>query len=305
MTVSSTPLPRQSRPLSRFSLFLVFFVGVCSGTLAAAEPAEGQKLLLTGDYAGAIKLAQTALDAGAPNEEWSLVLGKSLLTVGRLADAEDAVAKALSRQSTSIRLRWLGREISLASGRPEQATKIVESIFQLYSERYWAYRSPPDLVVFGRVALIKGADPKDVLDKVFAVAQKTAPTLRDVYLARGDLALEKHDYALAATVFQDGLKGQPDDPDLNYGLARAHAEGDRKVMLDAMETALKTNPRHIPSLLMFADHRIDEENYEEAAKLLDSVVAINSTQPDAWALRSVLAHLRNDPETEKASRSTA
>jgi tetratricopeptide (TPR) repeat protein len=188
MTVSSTPLPRQSRPLSRFSLFLVFFVGVCSGTLAAAEPAEGQKLLLTGDYAGAIKLAQTALDDGAPNEEWSLVLGKSLLTVGRLADAEDAVAKALSRQSTSIRLRWLGREISLASGRPEQATKIVESIFQLYSERYWAYRSPPDLVVFGRVALIKGADPKDVLDKVFAVAQKTAPTLRDVYLARGDLA---------------------------------------------------------------------------------------------------------------------
>ena len=305
MTVSSTPLPRQSRPLRRFSLFLVFFVGVYSCTLAAAEPAEGQKLLLTGDYAGAIKLAQTALDDGAPNEEWSLVLGKSLLTVGRLADAEDAVAKALSRQSTSIRLRWLGREVSLASGRPEQATKIVESIFQLYSERYWAYRSPPDLVVFGRVALIKGADPKDVLDKVFAVAQKTAPTLRDVYLARGDLALEKHDYALAATVFQDGLKGQPDDPDLNYGLARAHAEGDRKVMLDAMETALKTNPRHIPSLLMFADHRIDEENYEEAAKLLDSVVAINSTQPDAWALRSVLAHLRNDPETEKASRSTA
>jgi len=76
-------------------------------------------------------------------------------------------------------------------------------------------------------------------------------------LARGELALEKHDFALAATAFEDGLKQLPLDPDLHYGLARAHVEGDRKAMLAAMTQALEINPRHVPSLLLKADHAID------------------------------------------------
>ena len=44
------------------------------------------------------------------------------------------------------------------------------------------------------------------IDRVFAEVQKMAPTLRDVYVARGELALEKHDFGLAAKAFEDGLK---------------------------------------------------------------------------------------------------
>lgn len=299
-------LNSHSRPPRRFlqvGWFVSFFI--CAIFAHAADVAEGQKQFMAGNYSAAIKLATAAVGETANNEEWQLVLGQSLLTVGRVADAEEAVAKALTSLPVSLRLRWLGREISLASGRPEQATKLVESIRQLYSDRPWAYTSAPDLVVLGRVVLLMGVDPKDVLDRVYSRAQKASPASRDVYLARGDLALEKHDFALAATAYGEGLKQLPDDPDLNFGLARAHEEGDRKVMIAALDTALKQNPRHVPSLLLFADHRIAEENYEEAAKLLEQVVAVNPMQPDAWSLRAVLAHLRNDKATEQTSRNTA
>ncbi|MEO7411716.1 MAG: tetratricopeptide repeat protein, partial [Opitutaceae bacterium] len=136
-------------------------------------------------------------------------------------------------------------------------------------------------------------------------AQKAAPTLRDIYLARGELALEKHDFGLAAKAFEDGLKQIPGDAELSYGLAKAHTEGDRKTMKDALEVALKKNPRHVPSLLLLADHRIDEENYPEAEKILAQIVEINPLQPDAWSLRAVLAHLRNDPAAEQSARAQA
>src|SRR6185295_5468037 len=125
-----------------------------------------------------------------------------------------------------------------------------------------------DLVVFGRAALQLNADPKDVLEKVFGTAQKAEPKLREIYLARGELALEKHDFALAAKAFEEGLKQLPDDPDLEAGRAQAYASGEREAAIKALNNALKTNPRHVPSLLQLADHRIDAEEYAEAAKVL-------------------------------------
>jgi tetratricopeptide (TPR) repeat protein len=211
----------------------------------------------------------------------------------------------LSNLPQSIRLRWIGREAAFASGRPESAGRLADEIEQLMKMRYWAYRDPPNLVTFARVALLRGSDPKQVLDLLLATAQKADPTLRDVYEAKGDLALEKHDFALAAKAYQEGLKQFPDDPDFHFGLARAYENGDRTAMLAELEAATKVNPHHVPSLLLLADHRIASEDYDAAEKLLDEVKAVNPWRPEAWAYRAVIAHLRNEPETEKVHRSNA
>lgn len=271
----------------------------------AAEVASAQKEFDTGGYAAAIKQAEKGIADTPGNEEWHLLLTQVLLAVGRNSDADTTVRAAIALFPQSIRVRWLARDVALANGAVDRAAQMVEDIRRLYTARQYAYRNPPDLVVFGRAALALGADPKDVLDRVYSVAQKAAPALRDVYLARGALALEKHDFALAAAAFEEGLKQIPDDAELNYGLARAHTEGDRATMISAVEAALKKNPRHVPSLLLLADHRIDAESYPEAEKLLAQVIEINPVQPDAWALRAVLAHLRNDRAAEQSARATA
>src|SRR5206468_6758242 len=117
------------------------------------------------------------------------------------------------------------------------------------------------LVALGRAALIKGLDPKLVLDRMFNTAKKADPNSREVYLAIGELALEKHDFGLAAKTFQEGLKRLPDVPDLLHGLARAYEPSEQALMVETLEAALKRNSNHVASLLLLTDHAIDAEAY--------------------------------------------
>ncbi len=282
-------------------------VVVClMGFAKAADLESVQKDYLRGNYADVISSAGAALKeaTGPAATEWSVLLVRTLLTVGRNADAQSAMEQALGRDPLNVRLRWLMRDVDFANGNADAAKARATEIRRLVSARPWGVRAPEDLVAFGRAALELGADPKDVLDRVFAVAQTANPKLRDVYLARGELALGKHDFALAAKVYEEGLKQLPDDPDLLCGQAQAFA-GDRETQGASLQAALKVNPRHVPSLLLLADHLIDAEAYNEAEKTLARVVAINPDHPDAWAYRAVLAHLRNDVSGEVTARDAA
>lgn len=276
-----------------------------SGSLTAADPAEVQRELLEGDYAAVIRQSSAALKAGQPATEWTLLLIQAQLAIGRNHDADATLREALEREQQNIRLRWLARDVAYANGRPEEAATRANEIVRLVQGRTWNYRTPPELVVFGRAALLLGADPKDVLEKIYGTAQRSDPKLRDVYLARGELALEKHDYALAAKAFDEGLKQWPQDPDLLCGRARAYADSNREVAMAALRAALDVNPRHVPSLLEFIDHHVDAEAYDEADKLIDKIVAINAAHPEAWAYRAVIAHLRNDLVSERTARARA
>ncbi len=273
--------------------------------LRAADAADAQHDLLAGNYTDVIDHAKAALQDPAAPTEWSPLLVKALLAVGRNADASTAMTEALRRDPASIQLRWLARDVDYANDHPEAAVQRVDEIRRLVEMRQWMYRTPADLVIFGRVALLLGADPKDVLEKLYGTALKSDPKLREGYLARGELALDKHDFALAAKAFEEGLKELPGDPDLESGRAEAYASGETEAALKALTAALKTNPRHVPSLLQLADHHVDAEEYAEAAKVIDQVIAVNPTQPDAWAYRAVLAHLRNDIFTETSARAQA
>src|SRR5688572_16267257 len=293
------------KPRRTFTVFAAVLLASLVPCGYAAQPADVQKGFLAGNYAAVIKQARGELRDAPANSEWSMLLVRALLATGRYADADVAMKEALTRDARSIRLRWLARDVAFANGRPEEAAKRIDEVRVAVRDSSWQYRAPADLVVFGGAALLLGADPKDVLEKVFATAQKADPKLRDVYLARGELALEKHDFALAAKAFEEGLKQLPDDPDLWSGRGRAYADGNREVALESFNNALKENSKHVPTLLQFADHHIDAENYEEAGKVLDTILEVNPVHPDAWAYRAVIAHLKNDMDGEKFARDRA
>ena len=59
------------------------------------------------------------------------------------------------------------------------------------------------------------------------------------------------------------------------GLARAFAPDNRPEMVKALQSALDKNPRHTASLLLFVDHLIDAEAYDDAEEKLKLVEAIN------------------------------
>src|SRR5207237_5509920 len=95
------------------------------------------------------------------------------------------------------------------------------------------------------------------LDTVYNIVKKRQPTYVDVYLASGELALEKNDFALAAEAFQQAVKLDVGDAEAHYGLARAYAPSDAEKSEAALKAALKWNPNHVKSLLLIADDHID------------------------------------------------
>ncbi len=271
----------------------------------AVEVSDAEEKFRTGDYAGALALSQQALTKKDPDEEWPILEARSLLTLGRYPEARSALTNALPRFSRSVRIHWLTREACLASGHPDEAAEMLDRIRDFISGRAPTFRDPPSLVTFARVALLLGADPKVVLERLLDPARKADPNLIDAAMARGELALEKHDFALAAKAFSEGLERHPDQPDLLWGLARAAGESSREALVENLEAALKINPRHLPSLLREIDHRIDAEDYTGARERLGFVLKINPWLPEAWAYRAVLEHLRADTVAEAEARANA
>ncbi|MEN9661243.1 MAG: hypothetical protein RL324_192 [Verrucomicrobiota bacterium] len=281
---------------------------VCLGSAVALHGAAAddvRKSLLAGDYADAIKAAEAALVSSPADEDLTVLEVRALLTVGRYEDADLTAIRAATERPQSIRIRWIAHEAAQANGRAEVAENQSTEIGRLVRSQFGNYRDPKNLIVFSEYALAVGSDPKQVLDNILMPVQRADPKMREVYLARGNLALDKHDFDLAGKAFDEGLKLLPDDPDLNYGKARAFATGDRKVMLAALQAALKANPRHVPSLLLAAEHSISAEDYDGALKQIGAIKAVNPWQPEAWAYTAVIANLQNQPDVEKTARANA
>jgi tetratricopeptide (TPR) repeat protein len=281
------------------------------GALFAAPPAgaqdleEAQRQFLHGNYNRVIKTAQMELAGNAYDSGWRQLLVKSLLMVGRYAEAYTNAQAGLNNYSTTIELRLLARETALYHNDPAGANQRLAEISA------WIEQNPPSaqdanqLVALGQALLLLGVEPRIVLENCFQQAEKLDPPPRTAFLATGQLALDKHDFALAAEAFRAGLKLFPHDPDLEAGLARAFESSDRQEMLKALDAALAFNPHHVPSLLLLADHLIDAEQYAEAEKQLATVLQVNPCQPEALAYQAVLANLQNDPAREKECRAEA
>jgi tetratricopeptide (TPR) repeat protein len=307
--VIPTALSPSGDRFRRQGIWFWFLLLVAWGPLlaraATPEPSEAQEALRTGDYSKAIELGRKIIQDRPRNEDAQLALLRGLAAVGNHPEARQALTNALAENPESLRLLWEARTIFQSAGDGPRAKESTEQVRQLMADRPWGFREPANIVVFGRALLQFGADPKEVLEKVFGAAQRLNGNLLDPWLARGQLALDKHDYPLAAKIWREAAEKFPGEPDVLFGLAQAVENGSSQEATSALERALAINPRHLPSLLMLADQRIDAEEDAAADKLLGQVLAVNPWHPDAWAYRAVLAHLHFDAAAEAAARQAA
>ncbi|HQU42593.1 MAG TPA: tetratricopeptide repeat protein [Pirellulales bacterium] len=278
---------------------------LAASLLHAADLHDAQKLYRTGKYAEAIGLAAQAIAAGDISEAWPVLKLKGELTLGRYADARKTLEAALARFPYSAQLHWLGRDVYRFNNLPDRAKRMADELGEQLRQAPWRYRDAINEVVVGRFMLSQGVDPKQVLDALFNDAKKQQPNAAEPWLASGELALDKNDFALSAEAFERATKLAPDDPDAKLGLARAFAPSDPKLAQDAIEAALAINPFHLESLFFLIDDHVDSERYVEARELLDRAREINPEHPRHWAYRAVLAHLNNEPQQETECREAA
>ncbi|MEX2186561.1 MAG: tetratricopeptide repeat protein [Pirellulales bacterium] len=290
-------------PARLLAILLLLAIGISHA--AAADITEAIAAYRSGKYDEALSLTAEAIEAGRESEEWHHVRIESQMAIGRYAEAQWSLAVALERFPTSIRLRWIGVDVQRFNGDAPRAEESLAEIGDLLDKSGWRYRDAANQIAAGWYYLHRGADAKAVLNDYFNKVKRTAPRLPHGFIAAGELALEKNDYGLAAKAFEEAAKLSPNDPDVQFGVARAFAESDAKRSHAALDEALKLNPRHVPSLLRKVDEHVSEEQYDEADEAIERVLEVNPEDPTAWAYRAVLAHLRGDAEYEVAARARA
>ena len=270
---------------------------------SAADLAEAQKLFKTGHYDECLVDCAEAIDGGeGDRESWWLLKVRAELTVGQYAEALESLEGALERFPSSAPLRLIGFDVYRANGRPDDATASLAALREAAAEDPWRFGDTASQVALGRALLLSGGDARQVLELFFDAAKREDPAAVAPHVASGEVALEKHDYALAAESFAKAAKLAPDDPDVHLGLARAYADSDAGQTTAALANALKLNPRHAGSLLMHADNAVDREDYPRAEKLLAQVLEANPRHARAWAYRAVIAHLAGKAGAERAHR---
>jgi len=283
------------------------------GIVLFAEPAwaapkdltECQALFRKGEYQEALKSIDEAIQVGDTQEgSWLLKL-QAQVALGKYPAAEQDLQIALKQHRVSVRIRLAGYDIYRLNGKTEAAKGALDEVLDLVGRTPWRYSDGENRVAVGRAALLLGDDPRQVLEIFYDKARQEQPHLRDVFLAPGDLALEKHDYRVAAETYQAGLKKFPNDPDMLYGLARSLENSDSKKATEALKAALTENPRHLPSLLFQVEELVDRERYTEADQKLDAILKINPALSEAWAYRAVIAHFANEPLVEEKYREKA
>jgi tetratricopeptide (TPR) repeat protein len=286
--------------LSSFALYTVL-----ASSAVAADLFEATQLYRTGKYTECVAATEklVADNEFSENTRWLKI--RAEMEIGRYVDALRTLDVALKRFPQSIYLRWLGRDVCRFNGQADRAKKLEEEMAQLLQQAPWRYSDPLNQVVAGRFFISQAMDPKRVLDGIYNVVKKRQPNFIDVYLASGELALDKNDYALAAEAYQQAIKIDGTDAEAHFGLARAFEPSDSEKAEAALKAALERNPNHVGCLLLLADNHVDSERYDEAEEVLNQIAKTNAHEPLALALRAVIAHLRNQLESERFHRAEA
>lgn len=283
----------------KFVLLTSFaFLALCCSTLSGQDFNSARETFNKGEYDKCIELTREQVDKGIWNDFWSRQLMRALLERGKYEEARDCYLEVAKKFSSSIDLRVLGATAHRYCGETRIGNELLDEIPTLVTNAPWRYSDRENLLAVGKYLLTEGEDARYILESCFDRILKTDPAYVDAHVAIAELALSKADYQEAVKSLDRALELRPNDPQISYLLARAWDGSDRERSTTYLKAALDLNPKHTPSLLMTATRMIDGERYDTAEQVLEEVLKINETTPEAWALKAAIAHLRGKYQQE-------
>ncbi|MGI9472371.1 MAG: tetratricopeptide repeat protein [Rubripirellula sp.] len=281
------------------------FLICCCQPVRGSDLDDAQTLLKTGKYQEAETFAAEQVEAGIWNERWPRLLIQCQMTLGKYEAATKIYEDAIKRYPTSLTLRMQGLEAYRLANQPDRAADSKNQIMLLLHSSPLRYASRDNLVAAGRYFSMLGEDARKILEAFYDRVRDADPEHLEAYIATAELALDKGDFQVAAETLSAAQRFNESDPRVPYLQARAWESSDSEKATAGIESALKLNPNHLPSLLYQAEAAIDRERYGVAEALLKKVQQINPHEQDSWALLAVIAHLRGSYENEKLLRTAA
>lgn len=259
----------------------------------------------TGEYAAAEEYAERVLDAGLDDPNVTTALIRAELAQGKYGEAAETAVTAAATFAEYFPIQVVVVEALLAGGKEREAAAVLDELNDLAKAANPKALDSIELVALGKAALLLGGEPKMVLTQFFQKARKLDPENMGAHLAAAELAIEKADYALASKILGEARKTIGPFPDILYLLARSYSPSDRQEAESLLALAFERNPRHLPSILLQAEHLIDAEDYAGAREKLKGVFEINPNHPQGWAFEAAIAHLRDETTAAETARARA
>lgn len=318
---------------SRLGLALLV-VGLLAGS-AAADLATGRDKLIAGDY----KTARAELErvAGKDRPAARVLLARALIALGDYTAAENVLAPLVATKDLAARLALA--ETRALTGRTTEARKDLEALLverpddrTVRTALALARHSLGDVAgartLFEQTIKESDAQKLDLDDPqqmyqlalaarytanfqlsndAFREALRKGPQLTDVGVAWADLFMQKYAAALAEQTLEEVFKVNPNHPDAHAAMAEVILETkyDLQAVRHHLKAALDVNPRNTRALKARASVEIDQNQWDDATRSLDAVLAVDKDDVEAIAMKATIAWLRDNTAAYEAEKRRA
>jgi tetratricopeptide (TPR) repeat protein len=288
---------------------------------------DGVAALRAGRYQAAISIFQALATSPAATPAARRGWVRSLLAVGRYADAESA-ARAGASASPEL-LNTLGEVLAMRGDREAAERAFRHAIQQAASDslvaelnlavsqyrrgkRDAAYRvfdrfidvynsgrrlSPAELTAVGTaVSYLGERDPQLFKDALRAYDEAAAADSADLEprLLAGELFLAKYNADDAGHEIRGVLAVNPREPRALVDLARVLEFDGRPGAADMARRALETNPSLVSAHVLLARLALQGEDYDGAQREAQQALDVNATSQAALSVLGAILYLRGD-----------
>ena len=270
---------------------LIGFFGVAS---LAAQSRSLEDTFLAGEYEVCLDRVDGASERRSSPSEYVVYEMRALLELGRYDEAKKAaVARLAQSDANDAAILWMCYQVFEVHAMEAEKQVVINLVCE--ETRSGAHlRRTETKMAAAELMLRAGWDARDVLDNVVTPARQADPLNRWPHLVAGSLALRKGDHKLAGQNFRRGLRHNPADPDLKFGLAVAMSRSQPEVTHRLLDEVLEKNPRHVPALIFRGIDALIRSDYVGAEAAVKDVLAINPSSGEALAIIGVIYNLEGD-----------
>lgn len=251
--------------MRRFVLVVFLLLSVAWPAFAQVEDSGlglAESLISQGRVDDAEKLALRALESDPDSQEARLVLAKIALTRSDLPLAQDYVDQLMEADTGNPDHHVLQGMVFMFSERDVEATDSFRKALDLGEGK----ASPDQMASYANslvLALYKIGEREEALQICLDSIAKY-PDDADLYLSCSRLYREDENFEQALRIAEEGLKANPDFPGLYASAALAHAGlGDVEASEAAYQELLRRDPELAQALRSTLDgNRPDEADYQ-------------------------------------------
>lgn len=246
-----------------------------------------------GDYADALRMLQDEIDARpelaktrayrymtwlSDRAELRFLTGQ---TGAAISDLE-TITEYLPEPGFVYRLSQLYRY----RGQMERYREALEKTVQNSQRRWYFLERQENMLALAKAAEQRGENPKMLLSSIYTSLMENFPDYADGFSGAGELALRKHDYALAEKYFLQALVKEPENQNALAGLCETYWKSSDPRLEDTLERLFEINPNHFRALAVQTEIFLDNFDFEQALSTIEVGLSINPNHLELMSLKA-------------------